>query len=224
MKLRRGEIKAQGKLLPPGVSVIDFVEEDNSYGRSDFADLPDTSIPLDFWTMAGIDWIANAVSARGRCYCDVSMSVAPLMSVFPGSRTPVGRAEFVGDYLLIKESDEEDGAYAPPKRALGRPAVFGWDAFHVEVADLIKSGRMPQKKEAAISAHAELVRGYTRKEAKPFGRIGKANPVLQTVHLRKTVTDDHARSKGPKFSFRVAPVLPQLEPMSIGEKSRRNHV
>ena len=43
LKLRRGEIKAQGKLLPPGVTVIDFVEEDNSYGRSDFADLP---IPL----------------------------------------------------------------------------------------------------------------------------------------------------------------------------------
>jgi hypothetical protein len=150
LKLRRGEIKAKGKLLPPGIQIIDFVEQDNSYGRSDFDGLTDTVIPPDFWTMTGIDWIANAVSARGQCYCDVSMSVAPLMSLFSGSRTPVERAEFVGNYLRVTESDEESAAYAPAKRTPGRPPVFGWDAFHVEVADLIKSGRIPQKKEAAI--------------------------------------------------------------------------
>lgn len=150
LKLRSGEIKAQGKLLPAGAQIVDFVEQDNSYGRSDFDDLTDTSILPEFWTMAGIDWLANAVSARGQCYSDVSMPVAPLMSIFPGRRAPVGRAEFVGDYLLVTESDEEDAAHAPPKRAPGRPPVFGWDAFHVEVADLIRSGRMPQKKEAAI--------------------------------------------------------------------------
>jgi hypothetical protein len=150
LKLRRGEIKSQGKLLPAGVQIIDFVEQDNSYSRSDFDGLNDTPIPPDFWTMTGIDWLANAVSARGQCYCDVSMSVALLMSVFPGSRTPVGRAEFVGDFLLVTESDEENIEHAPAKRTPGRPPVFGWDSFHVEVADLIKSGRMPQKKEAAI--------------------------------------------------------------------------
>jgi hypothetical protein len=150
LKLRRGEIEAQGKLLPPDAQVVDFVEQDNPYGRSDFDDLTDTAVPPEFWTMGGIDWIANAVSARGRCYCDVSMSVAPLMSLFPGSRTPVRRAEFVGDYLLVLESDEENAPHAPPKRTPGRPTVFGWDAFHVEVADLIRSGRMPQKKEAGI--------------------------------------------------------------------------
>jgi hypothetical protein len=150
LKLRRGELKAQGKLLPPGVQIIDFVEQGNSYSRSDFDDLIDATIPPDFWTMGGIDWIANAVSARGRCYCDVSLSVAALMSLFPGSRAPVLRAEFVGDYLLVQESDEENAPHAPPKRTPGRPTVFAWDAFHVEVADLFRSGRMPQKKEAGI--------------------------------------------------------------------------
>ncbi len=150
LKLRRGAIKAQGKLLPPGVQVIDFIEEDNLYSRSDFDYLNDTSIPPDFWNMAGIDWIANSVSARGQCYCDVSMPVALLMSLFPGNRTPVRRAEFVGDYLLVKETDEDDLVHPPSKRAAGRPPMFAWDAFHVEVADLIRSGRLPKKKEAAI--------------------------------------------------------------------------
>jgi hypothetical protein len=150
LKLRRGDIMARGKLLPPGVQIIDFVEQDYSYGRSDFDDLTDTDIPPDVWTMTGIDWIANAVSARGLSYCDVSMSVAVLMRVFPTGRTPVGRAEYVGDYLLVTESDEDNAAHVPTKRTPGRPPVFGWDAFHLEVADLINSGRMPQKKEAAI--------------------------------------------------------------------------
>jgi hypothetical protein len=150
LKLRSGEIKAQGKLLPPGAQIIDFVEQDHSYDRNDFGDLTDTDIPPDFWTMSGVDWIANAVSARRQCYCDVSMSVASLMSVFPGSHTPVGRAEFVGDCLLVKESDEENATHPAPKRTPGRPPVFGWDAFHVEVADLVRAGRLPQKKEAAI--------------------------------------------------------------------------
>jgi hypothetical protein len=150
LKLRRGEINAQGKLLPPGFQIIDFVEQDNSYGRSDFDDLTDISVPRESWTIAGIDWIANSVSARDQHYCDVSVSVARLMSVFPGNRSPVGSAEYVGDCLLVQESDEENAPHAPPKRTPGRPTVFGWDAFHVEVADLIRSGRMPQKKEAGI--------------------------------------------------------------------------
>lgn len=150
LKLRRGELETHGKLLPPDAQVVDFIEQDLSYGRSDFDDLADTAIPSGFWNMAGIDWVANAVSARGQCYCDISMPVARLMSLFPGTRTRVGRAELVGDYLIVTESDEEDAAHARPKRAPGRPPIFGWDAFHVEVADLIRSGRMPQKKEAAI--------------------------------------------------------------------------
>src|SRR5262249_54316147 len=64
-------------------------------------------------------------------------------------RTPVDGAEFVGDFLLVKER-AAGSIRQPPRRALGRPPAFAWEAFHVEVADLIKSGRMPQKKEAAI--------------------------------------------------------------------------
>jgi hypothetical protein len=71
------------------------------------------------------------------------------MSLFPGERIPGDRAEFVGDCLLVKEP-AEGSVRQRPRRTLGRPPAFAWDAFHVEVADLIRSGRMPQKKEAAI--------------------------------------------------------------------------
>jgi hypothetical protein len=149
LKLRRGQIEALGKLLPDGVEIIDFLEDQNPYGRSDFDNLVDSVISHDFWTMPGIDWLSNALTANGKCYCDVSMSVEVLMSLFPGQRTPVGEAEFVGDFLLVK-GPPAGNIRQPPRRTLGRPPAFAWDAFHVEVADLIKSGRMPQKKEAAI--------------------------------------------------------------------------
>src|SRR5262249_45984130 len=109
----------------------------------------DSVITNDFWTLRGIDWLSNAVTANGKCYCNVSMSVEVLMSLFPGQRTPVARAEFVGGFLLVKETGAGNIQQAP-RRAPGRPPAFAWEAFHVEVADLIKNGRMPQKKEAAI--------------------------------------------------------------------------
>jgi len=149
LRLRRGEIEAQGKLLPAGAEIIDFVEQHNSYGRSDFDDLVDMVIPHGFWTMSGIDWLSNAVTAHGKCYCDVSMSVESLMRQFPGERIPVGVVEFVGDYLLVKEPSA-DKVRPLPTRTPGRPPAFAWEAFHVEVAGLIKNDRMPQKKEAAI--------------------------------------------------------------------------
>jgi hypothetical protein len=71
------------------------------------------------------------------------------MSLFPGQRTVVDGVEFVGDFLRVKESATDD-VRQPPERTLGRPPAFAWDAFHVEVADLIKSGRLLEKKEAAI--------------------------------------------------------------------------
>lgn len=149
LKLRSGQIETTGKLLPDGAAIIDFLEQDNSYGGSDFDHLVDSAIPQEFWTMRGIDWVSNSVMAHGNCYCDVSMSVEALMALFPGERTPVGEVEFVGDLLRIKELSADDVS-KHPRRTLGRPPAFAWDAFHVEVADLIKSGRMPQKKEAAI--------------------------------------------------------------------------
>lgn len=64
LKLRRGEIETLGKLLPPDVEIVDFLEDQNSYSGSDLDDLLDSAIPNDFWTMPGIDWLSNAVTAQ----------------------------------------------------------------------------------------------------------------------------------------------------------------
>jgi hypothetical protein len=149
VKLRRGQIEAMGKLLPPGIEIVDFLEDQSSYSRGHFDSLVDSIIPHDFWTMGGIDWFSNSVTAHESCYCAVSMPVEVLMILFPGERTRVDEAQFVGDFLVVKEL-AADNAPRNPRRTLGRPPTFAWEAFHVEVADLIKEGKMPQKKEAAI--------------------------------------------------------------------------
>jgi hypothetical protein len=127
LKLRRGEIEALGKLLPVGVEIIDFVEDQSPYARGHFSNLVDDVIPHDSWTMSGIDWFSNAVTGHGNCYCDVSMPVEVLMRLFPADRTPVDGAEFVGELLVVKEP--ADGTRPPPRRTLGRPPVFAWEAF-----------------------------------------------------------------------------------------------
>ena len=99
--------------------------------------------------MPGIDWLSNAVTANSNCYCDVSMSVEALMDQFPGERTRIIGAERVGDFLLVEDPSGDD-RWQPPPAQRGRPPAFAWEAFHVEVADLIKNGRLPEEKEAAI--------------------------------------------------------------------------
>ena len=102
LKLREGQLEALGKLLPDGAAIIDFVEDDNSYGRSRFDDLVDQPIPHNIWKQSGIDWLANAATTNGNSYCDVSVSVEVLMRLFPGERTAAGDAEFVGNSVLVK--------------------------------------------------------------------------------------------------------------------------
>ena len=183
LKLRRGEIEATGKRLPDGVEIIDFVEDQNSFSGSDL-DLVDSAIPHDFWTMPGIDWLSNAVTAHGSCFCDVSMSVEVLMRLFPGEREPVVGAEFVGNCLLVKESAE--GSIRPlPRKAPGRPPLFAWEAFHLEVTDLIKSERLPRKKEAAIQ---HMVSWFARTQA---GQVPSRSAVSEklTPYYRRFFSD-----------------------------------
>lgn len=193
LKLRRGEIQAMGKRLPSGADIIDFVEQDNAYGGSDFDDLSDEVIPHDFWTGSGIDWLSNAVTANSSTFCDVSMSVEVLMRLFPGERDPVVGAEYVGNCVLIKET-AEDSIRPLLRKARGRPPIFAWEAFHVEVADLIKSGRMPRKKEAAIQ---HMISWFAKM---PEGQVPSRSAVSEklTPYYRRFFSDQNANLIEPE--------------------------
>ena len=104
------------------------------------------------------------------------------MRLFPGKRRPVG-AEFIGEYLVVKEVS--DALPRPPGRAPGRPPTFAWDAFHVEVADMIKAGRMPRKKEAAIQ---QMVSWFGNS---PGGQVPSRSAVSEklTPYYRKFFSD-----------------------------------
>ena len=95
-------------------------------------------------------------STSCNCYCDVSMSVELLMNLFPSDRTPVDLGEFAGNFLLVKER-AEGGVHQPPRRTLGRPPAFAWEAFHVGVADLIRKRSNASEKRGSNSATGELV-------------------------------------------------------------------
>jgi len=62
----------------------------------------------------------------------------------------VDAAEFVGDFLLVKETSAHNIRQAQ-KRTPGRPPAFAWEAFHVEVADLIKAAGCLRKKRQRFS-------------------------------------------------------------------------
>jgi hypothetical protein len=54
--------------------------------------------------------------------------------------------ERIGVNFVLSEASEKSPGAARPR---GRPA-FAWDAFHLEVTDLLLRKELPEKKEAAI--------------------------------------------------------------------------
>ena len=55
--------------------------------------------------------------------------------------------EKIGDTFILRETPQPRMRHADLRR--GRPP-YPWDAFHIEVAELLQRNEMPGKKEAAI--------------------------------------------------------------------------
>jgi hypothetical protein len=152
LALRQGQLTASGKLLPRDAPIIEFILDYHSYGPpSRLDDLPNQDISKNSWSANGIDWLSNALTAQDGCYCDISLEVAALLRFFPAHGSPAPKAEFVGAFgdFLVVEGDTPETKHQS-ERQVGRPPSFAWDAFHLELAELVRSGRLPVKKEAAI--------------------------------------------------------------------------
>jgi hypothetical protein len=141
--LRSGELTATSRQLPARESerALAILKQD---GRDVF-DLKATTIPPAFWSLQGINFDASAAANETEHYCHVSFLTTDVLSVFPGEREQVTGISRVGDVFVL---DEKTKAALPASRR-GRPP-YPWEAFHLEIAELLRRGELPHKKEAAI--------------------------------------------------------------------------
>src|SRR5262249_26375879 len=78
-------------------------------------------------------------------YCHISFDTEEVLSVFPGEREEVVGVGRIGDSFVL--SDRPRVSRVSAQR--GRPP-YPWDAFHIEVADLLRRNELPEKKESGI--------------------------------------------------------------------------
>jgi hypothetical protein len=137
--LKGGQLVATGRLLP----TLDRNEAKNI--DRDIFEIEFTEIPRDFWSFKGIDFEASAARNSEAHYCHISLRTDDVLSKFPGERSSVGDVQRIGDTLVV--ADATKNPLAKSKR--GRPS-YPWEPFHHEVASLLRSNALPDKKEAAI--------------------------------------------------------------------------
>jgi hypothetical protein len=146
--LKSGLLRARGRLLP-GVDVDAALANLSAEGR-DVYDLPIADIAPDFWSLKGIDFESSAARNHRDHYCHVYCDTHEVLAGFPGDkREPVYGVEKIGECFVITDAAEKRIPTAQVHRQRGRPP-YHWEAFHLEIAELIRRGDLPAKKEAAI--------------------------------------------------------------------------
>jgi hypothetical protein len=143
VSLRSGSLRANGRLLPYA-DVRATRSKLEAEGRDVF-DLAVTDIPPTFWSLQGIDYDASAAGNGTEYYCHISCLTDDVLSVFPGQREEVTGVLRIGDSFVLGERPGAVGS----RVHRGRPP-YPWDAFHLEVAVLLRRNELPAKKEAAI--------------------------------------------------------------------------
>jgi hypothetical protein len=112
----------------------------------DIFDLDLTDIPPTFWSLQGIDFDASAAANGTDYYCHISCRTDDVFSMFPGEREETTGVMRVGASFVL---NGRPGVIRSSLRR-GRPS-YPWDAFHLEVAELLRRNELPDKKEAAIA-------------------------------------------------------------------------
>jgi hypothetical protein len=145
LALREGKLAASGKLLGDHdrERAMGILEAQDQH----LWDLPTVEIPSHFWSPSGIDWSSNAARNNHEHYCWIRCQTEAVLKTFPWeNREPAAGVERVGENFILTDSSEKPQQSGRPR---GRPS-FPWDAFHLEVTDLLLRGTMPAKKESAI--------------------------------------------------------------------------
>ena len=145
VSLKEGKLSASGISLPdPDVDKAFAILEERG---ERIYDLPVVAIPTRFWSLRGIDWELNAARSGHEHYCWIRLKTDDMLKTFPLQESvPAFGLQRIGTNFILNEAAKDLAELARPR---GRPA-FPWEAFHVEVADLLLRGELPDKKEFAI--------------------------------------------------------------------------
>ena len=145
VQLKEGALSAWGRKLPS----VDLRKAEAKLERQGerACDLPLDPIAPNFWSLKGIDFERSTARNNKDRYCHIVCSTSQILAAFPGERQPIGNVERVGDSYLL--SDVQPISETPRRAVRGRPP-YPWESFHLTVAELVKEGKLPQKKEAAI--------------------------------------------------------------------------
>jgi hypothetical protein len=143
--LKEARLTAMGRRLPAVDVDVDQALADLKAADQYILDLPVTEVPPSFWTLQGLNFEISAADNGVVHYCHLSLSTEEVLKLFPGERQAVVGVERVGETLIL--GDGLRPSQASIRR--GRPP-YPWDAFHLELAELLRREQVPTKKEAAI--------------------------------------------------------------------------
>jgi hypothetical protein len=149
--LKRGRLSLTGKLLPdldPEKALHDLAKN-----GLDVCDIPlEPLIPKEFWSQHEIFWELSAARNEVHHYCQLCCLTEDLMSVFPLQNLRAGEQVSVERFgsFFTRHSAGRQARRMSRRRRVGRPELYPWDRFHLELADLAKRDVLPSKKEAAI--------------------------------------------------------------------------
>ena len=179
LALKEGRLAASGKLLgdQDRERAMDILKAQDQR----LWDLPTVEIPSHFWSLSGIDWSSNAALNLHEHYCWIRCQTDAVLKTFPWeNREPVAGMERVGENFILNDSSEKPQQSG---RLRGRPS-FPWDAFHLEVTDLLLRGAMPTKKGVSDPAFPGLVRANPQRA--PGSNVDRRQTETLLRPLRQT--------------------------------------
>jgi hypothetical protein len=154
--LREGVLTSKGVLLPdpdPATALKKLADD----GKG-LEDLEFVAIPPETWSSTGIYWGISAARHGDKHYCQIYCPTKEALALFPYDKMIKGeRIEgvirygsfFVVDNSTLKAKRKEPTTTA---RRRGRLAQYDWVAMHLDLAEVLRDGGLPDKKEAAIAS------------------------------------------------------------------------
>jgi hypothetical protein len=147
LKLRRGELHANGNKLPnPDPALTDkILEKSNKW----LTELDIVEISKEHWITETINWEDSAIYGRSESFVWIHVRTEDMLKAFPP--TDLLKADDIlpiGSHYAVTSSAFPNVQKKYGQR--GRPAL-PWQDFHIEVARMFRDGQMPIKKEAAIA-------------------------------------------------------------------------